>query len=226
MLPRSTLRSELLAALWQTRNARLPRARGVDRRGQIPHMTPIAERPAEVATSAVPSPLGRRRFHHGGSQWLCGWYAGGANVTAGHPGTDGGDGCGICPRGLQPETPARACPSAQNVDVRSGEEMAEYKQLAQRLAIRIFVADPYSPWQRGTNEHTNGLLQRYVPKGTDLSGYRQCELNAIAHRLTTRPRTCPNFAMPLEVSAHLRHHSLTLCTWNVNRHLQVPEGCA
>ena len=88
-----------------------------------------------------------------------------------------------------------------------GKEMAEHEQLAQRLAIQIFFADPYSPWQRGTNENTNGLLRQYLPKGTDLSGYTQGELNAIAHRLNTRPRKCLNFATPLEVYAHLRHHS-------------------
>ena len=51
------------------------------------------------------------------------------------------------------------------------------------------------------------LLRQYLPKGTDLSGYTQRELNAIAHRLNTRPRKCLNFATPLEVYAHLRHHS-------------------
>jgi IS30 family transposase len=71
----------------------------------------------------------------------------------------------------------------------------------------VFFADPYSPWQRGTNENTNGLLRQYLPKGTDLSGYTQHELNAIAHRLNTRPRKCLNFATPLEVYAHLRQHS-------------------
>ena len=74
--------------------------------------------------------------------------------------------------------------------------MAEHERLAQRLAIRIFFADPYSPWQRGTNENTNGLLRQYLPKGTDLSGYTQRELNAIAHRLNTRPRKCLDFARP------------------------------
>jgi transposase, IS30 family len=88
-----------------------------------------------------------------------------------------------------------------------GKEMAEHERLAERLAIRVFFADPYSPWQRGTNENTNGLLRQYLPKGTDLSGYTQRELNAIAHRLNTRPRKCLNFATPLEVYAHLRHHS-------------------
>ena len=85
--------------------------------------------------------------------------------------------------------------------------MAEHEQLAQRLAIQIFFADPYSPWQRGTNENTNGMLRQYLPKCTDLSGDTQRELNAIAHRLNTRPRKCLDFATPLGVYAHLRHHS-------------------
>ena len=84
--------------------------------------------------------------------------------------------------------------------------MAEHERLAQRLAIQIFFADPYSPWQRGTNETTHGLLRQHLPKGTDLSGYTQRELNAIAHRLNTRPRKYLDFATPLEVYAHLRHH--------------------
>ncbi len=72
---------------------------------------------------------------------------------------------------------------------------------------RYFFADPYRPWQRGTNENTHGLLRQYLPKGTDLSGYMQREVNAIAHRLNLRPRIWLNVATPLEVYAHLRHHA-------------------
>ena len=88
-----------------------------------------------------------------------------------------------------------------------GKEMAEHAQWVQRRASQICFADPYSPWQRGTNENTNGLLRQYWPKGTDLSGYTPRELNAIAHRLNTRPRKCLNVATPLEIYAHLRHPS-------------------
>jgi IS30 family transposase len=88
-----------------------------------------------------------------------------------------------------------------------GKEMAAHERLAHRLSIQIFFDDPHSPWQRGTNENTNGLLRQYLPKGTDLSSYTQRELNAIAHRLNTRPRKCLDFATPLEVYAQLRYHS-------------------
>jgi len=88
-----------------------------------------------------------------------------------------------------------------------GKERAEHERLAERLAIRVFFADPYRPWPRGTNENTNGLLRQYLPKGTDLAGYTPRELNASAHRLNTRPRKCLDFATPLEVYAHLRHHA-------------------
>ena len=88
-----------------------------------------------------------------------------------------------------------------------GKEMAEHERLAHRLAIQVFFADPHSPWQRETNENTNGLLCQYLPKGTDLSRYTQCELNATAHRLNTRSRKCLGFATPLEVYAQLHHHS-------------------
>jgi hypothetical protein len=72
---------------------------------------------------------------------------------------------------------------------------------------RSFLPIRTAPGNVGTNENTNGLLRQYLPKGTDLSGYTQRELNAIAHRLNTRPRKCLDVATPLEVYAHLRPHA-------------------
>lgn len=60
--------------------------------------------------------------------------------------------------------------------------MARHQELAQQVGMDIFFADPYSPWQRGSNENTNGLLRQYLPKGTDLSVYSQRELDQIAHQ--------------------------------------------
>ncbi|MEK6640083.1 MAG: IS30 family transposase [Nitrospirota bacterium] len=95
-----------------------------------------------------------------------------------------------------------------------GNEMAEHQRLAERLAIWVFFAAPYSPWQRSTYENTNGLLRQYLPKGTDLSGYTQREWNAIAYRVNMRPRKCLDVATP-PGSLCASAPSCTCCTWNL-----------
>lgn len=205
VLPRGALRSERLAALRQARKARRPRARGADRRGHIPNMTPIAERPADVTGRQVPG--------HWEGDLLKGARNGSAIGTlvertprlvllARMDGTDAW-------RAYQGFTKQlRQAPAAlrNTLTYDRGKEMAEHERLAHRLAIRVFFADPHAPWQRGSNENTNGLLRQYLPKGTDVSGYTQRELNASAHRLNTRPRKWLDFATPLEVYAQWRHH--------------------
>ncbi len=199
------LRSELLAALRQARKARQPLARGADRRGQIPNMTPIAEPPAEAATRRVPG--------YGESDLIKGTRNGSAIGTlvdrttrlvilARMEGTDARSARQGSTKKLR-RVPALL---RETLAYDRRKEMAEHERLAQRFAIQIFFADPSSPWQRGTNKHTNGLLGQYLPKGTDMWGYIQRELNAIAHRLNTRPRKCLDFSTPLEVYAQLRHH--------------------
>ena len=203
ILPRGALRSDLLAAL---RQARRPQARGTDRRGQLPNMTSIADRPAEVATRTVPG--------HWEGDLIKGARNGSAVGTlverttrlvilARMEGTDAANAY----QGFTKKLRHVPAPLRKTLTYDRGKEMAEHEHLAQRLAIQVFFADPHSPWQRGTNEHTNGLVRQYLPKGTDLSGYTQRELNAIAHRLNTRLRKCLNFATPLEVFTQLRHDS-------------------
>ena len=204
--PRGTLRRARLAAWRPARPARRPRARGTDRRGQIPNMTPMAGRPAEVLPRTVPD--------HGEGDLLKGARNGSAVGTlvarttrlallARMDGTDATSAREGFTTKLR-HVPARL---RKTLTYDRGNARAEHAPWAQRRAIQSVCADPYRPWPRGTHENTTGLLRQYLPKGTDLSGYTQRALKAIAHRLNTRPRKCLNCATPLEVFTHLRPHA-------------------
>ncbi len=77
-----------------------------------------------------------------------------------------------------------------------GHEMAQHKSFTVDTHVKVYFCDPQSPWQRGTNENTNGLLRQYFPKKTDLSGYTQADLNKVALRLNQRPRQTLGFQTP------------------------------
>lgn len=79
-----------------------------------------------------------------------------------------------------------------------GKEMADHKRFTLATDIQVYFCDPQNPWQRGSNENTNGLLRQYFPKGVDLSVYSQEELNAVASRLNERPRKTLNYETPAE----------------------------
>ncbi len=79
-----------------------------------------------------------------------------------------------------------------------GKEMAEHKRFTLATDIKVYFCDPHNPWQRGSNENTNGLLRQYFPKGVDLSKISQAKLNAVARRLNERPRKTLNFETPAE----------------------------
>lgn len=79
-----------------------------------------------------------------------------------------------------------------------GKEMADHKRFTLSTDIKVHFCAPQNPWQRGSNENTNGLLRQYFTKGTDHSIYTQAKLNAVARRLNERPRKTPNYETPAE----------------------------
>ena len=79
-----------------------------------------------------------------------------------------------------------------------GKEMADHKRFTLATDIKVYFCDPQNPWQRGTNENTNGLLRQYLPKGTNISAYSQAKLNAVARKLNERPRKTLNYETPAE----------------------------
>ena len=93
-----------------------------------------------------------------------------------------------------------------------GKELARHQRITAATGIGVYFADPYSPWQRGSNENTNGLLREYLPKGTDLSTWTPAQLQAIAAELNDRPRKRFGWHTPREELDRLLTENQTVAT--------------
>jgi transposase, IS30 family len=93
---------------------------------------------------------------------------------------------------------------AQTLTWDRGKELAQHKRVTASTGIQVYFADPYAPWQRGSNENTNGLIREYLPKGTDLSTWTPAQIHAIAAELNNRPRKRLGYHTPAEAFAKLQ----------------------
>jgi IS30 family transposase len=89
-----------------------------------------------------------------------------------------------------------------------GREMARHKDITAALNLEVYFADPHAPWQRGTNENTNGIIRRWLPKGADLKPYSQADLNNIAELINNTPRKCLGFKKPKELFSKLSRNAI------------------
>ena len=201
--PRGGLNRELRACLRSGRALRRPRGRA-DGRGKIVGSVPIGQRPPEVEGRLVPG-------HHEGDL-VMGSQASNSAVativerTTGYltllPLPDGHTADAVADAVIDRMTQYPAW-FARTLTWDNGCEMARHARIADATGIGVYFADPYSPWQRGSNENTNGLLRQYLPKGTDLNAVTPAELQAIQDQLNDRPRKRFGFHTPREQLAKL-----------------------
>ena len=199
-MPRGELRSTLIAQLRQAKKTRKPRARGQDRRGALPNMTSIHERPIEVAARQVPGHWEGDHIKGLGNRSAVGTLVERkSRYVVLVKLTDGSADATL--EGFTRKFRHVPFCMKKSLTYDQGREMARHEILAKRVKIDVYFADPHSPWQRPTNENTNGLIREYLPKGLDLSQFSQGYLNAIARELNNRPRKCLDFETPAEVFA-------------------------
>jgi IS30 family transposase len=195
---RGALRRELAACLRTGRALRRPRRHADTRRARIKDMVLISDRPAEASDRAIPG--------HWEGDLIIGKGCTSAIGTLVERTTrfclllhlpHGRDAAAVT------ETMIETIQSLPNQLRRSltwdrGNEMASHAEITLATDLAIYFCDPHSPWQRGTNENTNGLLRQYFPKGTDLSVHDKAHLQEVAAQLNSRPRKTLDWATPAD----------------------------
>jgi len=201
VLPRGSLKKSLIEGLRRSHKyRRSPRQEKQDEelRGKIASMLSIHERPAEVANRSIPG--------HWEGDLIIGKYKRSAIATLVErttrytiivPLRTGKDAVSVR-QALAQKLSTLPKHLAKTLTYDQGKEMSQHIQFTIDTGIQVFFADPASPWQRGTNENTNGLIRQFYPKGTDFSQVSDEDLQHTEDLLNGRPRQCLGFAFPKE----------------------------
>jgi IS30 family transposase len=202
VLPRGELRRELVNCLRQHRKKRRPRSRGQDRRGQIPEMISIEERPADVADRTVPGHWEGDLLLGAGHRSALGTLVERTTRTTLLVPLKAKDAASVR-RAFARRL--RAIPKQMKLSLTydRGKEMAEHQLFTADTQIKVYFAHPQSPWERGTNENTNGLIRQYFPKGTDFSRVSYHSIMKAQDRLNGRPRKVLDWKTPYEAFQEL-----------------------
>ena len=200
---RGALRKELHACLRTGRAMRRAKAytKGRVGQGQIRNMVMISERPAEVADRAVPGHwegdliFGKKMTSIGTLVERHSRYVILLKLPNGH-------GAQAVRAAMTKRILTLPAQLRRSITWDQGKEMSEHVQFTVDTGVQIYFCDPKSPWQRGSNENTNGLLRQYLPRSSDLSQCTQRELDAIARSLNTRPRQTLHWMTPSQAVAN------------------------
>jgi len=195
---RGELRTQLKLALRKGRTRRVNRSRPVVARGTIPGMVNISERPVEAADRAVPGFWeGDLIIGKGGRSQIATLVERRTRfvMLVRIPYDRTAERVALLLAAKMSTLPEFL---RNSVTWDQGKEMARHADFTVRTGIPVYFCDPHSPWQRGSNENTNGLLRQYFPKGTDLSLHSQAELDRVAAELNGRPRETLKWRKPVE----------------------------
>jgi IS30 family transposase len=200
---RGALRRELAASLRTGRALRRPRRKDGERRGKIAGMVNISERPAEAGDRAVPGHWeGDLLVGAAGKSAIGTLVERTTRFTMLVPLPAGHDALAVADA-LTPVIGGLPGAVRRSLTWDQGWEMRSWSRIAVDADCDIYFCDPHSPWQRGSNENTNGLLRQYFPKGTSLAGYGPGELAAVADELNGRPRKTLGWKTPAEALAEI-----------------------
>ena len=202
VLPRGSLKKELLACLRQNRKRRHQQSRGVKMERKLEDMLSIEERPKEVEDRIIPGHWEGDLIIGKNNRSALGTLVERTTRTT----------ILVPVKSKRAEEVARAfakevkkLPQQMKLTLTydQGREMAEHKLFTKLTGVRVYFAHPRSPWERGTNENTNGLIRQFFPKGTDFHKVSRYEVKKAQNLLNGRPRAALDFQKPYEVFSQL-----------------------